>query len=528
MADQESPRMTPVAFSGCAGWVHFLPPATGAVGVLLCSGIGEDFTNGYRPSRVLADAIAQSGYVVLRFDYPGIGDSLDVAHPDLWATWQNSVQDAANWLKNTFSLERLILIGVRIGATLAALEAVRRDDVVGLVGIEPVVNVRSFISQLTVQRKLRAASHGGQDHEAHDAGLKIGELSFSEQDIAQMRETDLAKLAFAKPLDVAIFARGSGPRYAVRFDAWVRQEVRLEFFDFAPMEALLRPNHFSGEAEIDPSNVLDWLSRVAPTSAERPIPLFLPEKIATDSWEESTVKFGVDLALAGVVCRPTARSALGVLICNSGGNPHQGFSRFGVLLARRLASAGITSLRFDFSGLGDSVDAKTGRDVQTDVFRDDRAADIDAAIDALDSFGVERFAIHGLCSGAFHAVQAAAANSRISAFVSVNLPGFSLRHEPVGVENTAWRQIRSFADRNIPGLFIFGDGDAGLAQFERQFGPRGTMLADHGNIGLGVSPQLDHDLTEVAMQTFVVNATMEFFRDESIVERKSALDFSVA
>src|SRR5690554_5437998 len=72
---------------------------------------------------------------------------------------------------------------------------------------------------------------------------------------------------------------------------------------------------------------------------------------------EKALKLGKTASLAGVLTEPRAGSGgdrPGVLFLNSGILHHAGASRLYVKLARRLSAEGFTSLRFDFSGVGDS------------------------------------------------------------------------------------------------------------------------------------------------------------------------------
>ena len=58
------------------------------------------------------------------------------------------------------------------------------------------------------------------------------------------------------------------------------------------------------------------------------------------------------------------------------------------------------------------------------MFEADRRPDIAVAIDILEQLGFRRFAMHGLCSGAYHALHATLADRQISQQVLVSLPLF--------------------------------------------------------------------------------------------------------
>jgi pimeloyl-ACP methyl ester carboxylesterase len=505
--------MTPVVFGGCFGWFHPGPSgAASGTAVLLCAGASEDFCNGYRPFRLLADRLAAAGYPALRFDHPGTGDSAEPRLTNLWAAWQENLAAAADWLLAQTGAERLVLIGLRIGGTLAAMAAARRDDVAGLVLIEPCLTGRAYVSQLTTEARLRGAPQRGD-------GIEVGELVFTPDCIEQMRAADLASLALPAALPVAIFTRATAEKINARLASWRERDIRFACADLGGLDAMLRPSHHGGEPELAPAALLDWLRREIPPDARprRAAPrqpqfaaLILPGCM------ETPLRFGAARHLAGIVCRPARERFPGfaVLICNAGGNPRHGFARFGVECARTLAQAGVTSLRFDFAGLGDSIHISVGEDLQTDVFTEDRTADVRAALDALEALGFDRFALHGLCSGAYHAVHAACADPRITQLYAINLPWFSLRHERPGPDSLAQTCLNRLAARDTASLYLFGENDAGLKAFERHFGARGNLLPASPRMRLEVIPDLDHELTAGWMRKAVAAQIISFLEDQ--------------
>lgn len=501
--------MIPITFGDCFGWLHPCPPGrAGSVAVLLCSGVSQDFSNGYRPFRLLADHLARAGYPVLRFDYPGMGDSADPMGADLWPAWCESVDRAADELRALTGAERLLLVGLRVGGLLAASTAARRDDIAGLVLIEPCLTGRSYVSQLVTEARMRGAFKDAEN-------MEVGELIFTPACLGQMRAASLAELDLPCALPVAIFSRMSSEKLAGRLSSWKNRDVWPDYHELGGLEALLRPSHHCGEAELVPQQLLAWLERVLPAYASsQQFHLPVPESTcrALQGYTEAVLRFGEGEHLAGVLCRPAAEHAsdLAVVICNAGGNPRHGFARFGVECARILARAGIASLRFDFSGLGDSPLYRDGVDIQSDVFTEDRTADIGAAVDALSQLGYRRFALHGLCSGAYHVVHGACADPRISILLAVNLPWFSLRPERPGPGSAAQYCMDRLASHNTASLFLFGENDSGRISFERHFGAKGESLPESKVACLCIIPGLDHELTVGWMRRTVSERMIAF------------------
>ena len=122
--------------------------------------------------------------------------------------------------------------------------------------------------------------------------------------------------------------------------------------------------------------------------------------------------FGPEAALVGVLTQParSGSAAVAFLMFNAGVLSRIGPHRMNVKLARALAKAGETSLRFDLSGRGDSRSSTADGDFQTQAPRDIRHA-----MDHLEqTYGIHRFALIGFCSGAVDAFGAALLDDRVA------------------------------------------------------------------------------------------------------------------
>ena len=100
-------------------------------------------------------------------------------------------------------------------------------------------------------------------------------------------------------------------------------------------------------------------------------------------------------SLLGILALPEkTSSSIGVIILVGGPQYRIGSHRQFVLLARHLADNGITALRFDFRGMGDSV----GDSRDFEAVGDDIAAAIDALFRACPN--LQRVVLWGLCDAA--------------------------------------------------------------------------------------------------------------------------------
>ena len=135
--------------------------------------------------------------------------------------------------------------------------------------------------------------------------------------------------------------------------------------------------------------------------------------------QEEALLLGSHQSLVGVftpaVEAHAAQSDTAFICLTAGLLHHVGPHRLHVLLARALAGRGISTLRFDLSGIGDSL-------ARTDDLSAQQAAieEIQDAISELESRGFTRFILFGICSGAVQATRVALGNKKIAGLVLLN------------------------------------------------------------------------------------------------------------
>jgi pimeloyl-ACP methyl ester carboxylesterase len=172
---------------------------------------------------------------------------------------------------------------------------------------------------------------------------------------------------------------------------------------------------------------------------------------------ERSIVFGANDGLVGTITAPdapTAAAGAGFLLFNAGVIHRVGPHRVNVRVARQLAARGIPSIRFDLAGHGDSA-RLTGEH----SFEAQAVIDIRAAMDALGSaVNVDRFAIFGLCSGAYHGYAASLADDRVVGllmFDAYRYPTFKTHayHYLKGLrERHLLRRVAGFVRRGAAGL----------------------------------------------------------------------------
>ncbi|MFG0264904.1 MAG: amino acid adenylation domain-containing protein [Rhodopirellula sp. JB055] len=129
--------------------VHYSPPQHSIRqnrAVVLCHAYGHEYARSYRNLQQLAVHLAQTGFDVLRFDYAGTGNSHGNALEATPHVMMKNIRDASRWMRQRHEVESISLIGIRLGATLAACSDTTSVD--QLLLWDPIVNGETFLEQL--------------------------------------------------------------------------------------------------------------------------------------------------------------------------------------------------------------------------------------------------------------------------------------------------------------------------------------------------------------------------------------------
>lgn len=124
-------------------------------GIVLCSPFGQENMRAHRSLRRLAINLSNLGYSVLRFDYRGTGDSAGTLAEVTAEDWQQDIRIAVQELIDIAAVPKVSLLGLRIGALLAAQVAANHQNISRLVMWDPVVSGQAYIDELN--REISAA-----------------------------------------------------------------------------------------------------------------------------------------------------------------------------------------------------------------------------------------------------------------------------------------------------------------------------------------------------------------------------------
>ena len=387
------------------GWYHHAsrPIARDCVAVI-CAPVGPEYTRSHRTLRHLADRLARAGIPALRFDYHGIGDSPGSEQdPDRIGHWKRSIAQAVRHAREVSGCERVCLIGVRLGATLAALDAQEADaDLVVL--WNPVVKGRAYARELQAMAMTAKRAANTTEDGLESAGFRI-----SSETLEALKAIDLTRSRFKPGARVLFVARDDMTGDRSFTDHLAEENIAYDVIEVPGWNGMMADHQFTVVPEEALNRITHW---VAAHSLARPALDRAPvsdcrRSLVLPGVEEQLCRFGSDRHLFGILSRPTTPTELpAIVMLNAGSIHHVGPHRLYVRLARELAEEGYTVLRLDHEGLGDSVLRGDGR--ENHPYPPSAIDDVQSAFSFLQQrHGHGRFILMGLCSGAHTAFHAA-------------------------------------------------------------------------------------------------------------------------
>lgn len=375
--------------------------------MLLCQAVCDEGYVAHRAVRTLALELAGAGFASLRFDYRGQGDSVGrLTGEDIALGWLADVGLAAEALRGA-GVGAVHLVGMRLGATLGATWWVgQRRAGERLVLWDPCPSGRAFLRE---QQALQIQEEGSQDGAVDARGYYLDTgvaRSISGIALPQLSSAAHDVLALTRP----------GHPGAAR----VRRTLTgsgVEWQDAEDQDGLLGvPPPLKQVPHQTIGRIVEWLAQAgAPGPPTRS--LRWQGRMSTELWEdddapvnEQLVRLGT-AGLVGVLTTGTgARSALTVVMANTSDEHHIGPGRMWVELARRWAGSGVSCLRFDLSGVGDSP-RHPGH--PEDVVYSPRWLDDYAEVmEELAELTPGDLLLVGHCSGAYSALEATARATR--------------------------------------------------------------------------------------------------------------------
>ena len=422
------------------GWHH--GPAAGKsanIGLVVCKPFGYESICAHRSVRAFAEAAAALGVPTLRFDYAGTGDSSEIdAQADQVATWTQDVIAAVAELQRRTGVQRVYVLGFRLGALLAALAANECKAIAGLILISPIVSGRRYLRELRTTRMAGLIGTESPDTQvstgtvnAAAGSMEVSGFMFSAATLAALERVDLKTLG---ALPVANMLIIDGDRMPVA-RAWVEALSQLgtpPTHRSLPglVEMIMTAPQFASIPQEMIVAMCEWLTPLLNTSATAEREgmrhgdrVIAPPIMAMDlaGVTERPVFFTSQAMLFGIVSEPPPGeiSRRAVILVNAGADYHIGATGMYVGFARRWARRGCVVLRMDLAGLGDSA-TRPGRP-GNEVFPPAAVDDIRTAVEWVRTrYGVSDVTLGGVCSGAYHVLRAAVAAVPANRILMIN------------------------------------------------------------------------------------------------------------
>lgn len=352
---------------------HRSDAAATGVAVLILPGLGYDDTCAYRPLRRLADELARRGHVVVRPDWPMLGDG-----------GRDDRDEGA--LEACCDLVRLLTRELRDrGATRVSAVGVRAGGLIGqqaacldaLIRWSPPRSGKAFLREQKAFHRLAAKSLGQAPAgtELPSGAREAGGFYYA-PDLVR----DLTALDPTSPDQRLDIEDGVTDLLENPYQSKVLPAVMTQIVDGIT----------AGEA-----------AKIRPPPGAGPL---LGDGFRERVWEAP----GSSGQLVGVICEPLDAPATDwTLFFNAGGIRRSGPGRLWTRAARELARRGRASLRFDVRDVGDSDGADEPRQDLEEMYAEASVQDALTAYDALVDQGAHTIDAVGLCSGAFLGAQVA-------------------------------------------------------------------------------------------------------------------------
>lgn len=143
----ETPFYLPIGGQSLFAFLH-MPDAPTARAFVFCHAMAEEKLWTHRVLANFARQLAAGGAAVLRFDFRGSGDSDGDFSEASVASGLEDLRIAIDELKRRTGVATVDLLGLRFGATMAALAAESWDDVGRLVLWAPIVDCGRYMQEL--------------------------------------------------------------------------------------------------------------------------------------------------------------------------------------------------------------------------------------------------------------------------------------------------------------------------------------------------------------------------------------------
>lgn len=196
---------------------------------LLCYPAPHEYNMAHWAFRRLSGMLAREGIHVMRFDWSGTGDSWGNAADGTFERWLDDIVVASQELRDIAGASSLTVIGMRLGATVAASACAKGLAIDTLVLWEPVVSGRAYLADL---EELDVRENTTLLHAAPDKGrsrLELVGFPFPTQLRRVLEDTDLHRFLPMSAGRVAIVASTDRAEYRLLCGAMTAARLQAEY-----------------------------------------------------------------------------------------------------------------------------------------------------------------------------------------------------------------------------------------------------------------------------------------------------------
>ncbi len=365
--------------------------------VVICNPFGHEYAHAHRTLKTLADFLAVKGIPTLRFDYCGSGDSAgNMLQENLFEHALQDIHSVICFLKQALNIHTITLVGLRLGATLAACYA-EKFPVNNLVLWAPCSRGKAYVRELKALEKLASFDSDTDKDFIESAGF-IMSVDFAHQ----LSQVNLASLQMQCKRMLLVKRDDMDDTEKLESQLKVNHELCYSSIEMQGYLSMMAEPHENEVPITTLVNLAEWIAQEQPISMQDKPRLDLNVQIAFEGYYERMIQVG-DQQLQGIVSIPTQYLESNVkkrcvILANSGSVHHVGPNRFYTQFARRLAQQGTMVIRFDMRNLGDS--SFYGCIDENKPYPAASSDDIVRVVQyAKQELNAEHITIAGLCSG---------------------------------------------------------------------------------------------------------------------------------
>ena len=205
------------------------------VAVLLCCPLGWEQMRSHRAFRQLALLLSRAGFCVMRFDYYGTGDSAGDGESVSLEHCVADVEVAVEELQAMSGMSSVALVGLRMGASIAALAAQRIPGLSKVVLWDPVTDGAEHLRELLSECPELDNLKPGMGIDSIDGTAGVIGFPFTRRLREEIQRVNIAALPAANGPEYVIVVSAGEDEFR-RFCEGLRERGRSASFHSVPSE----------------------------------------------------------------------------------------------------------------------------------------------------------------------------------------------------------------------------------------------------------------------------------------------------